>query len=150
MHQDIKILQLKINWNNLKAQVGWLVGVQRCFPHKFCHIAPVKSPDWLPLMTSGLETECDYSEKREAKQTSKQCTYTVSQKTSHLWLAIIFTYTAQLRQFLAQKVGNQNVLYFPTSPTKCFCTTWGNRKSRNCVFSLKCCMLFLPKNTKHS
>jgi len=28
--------------------------------------------------------------------------YTVSQKTSHLWLANIFTYTARLRQFLAK------------------------------------------------
>jgi len=51
---------------------------------------------------------------------------------------------------VAQKVGNQNVLYFPTSPIYCFCTTWGNRKAGNCVFSLKCCMIFLPKNTKHS
>jgi len=49
---------------------------------------------------------------------------------------------------VAEKVGNQNVLYFPTSPNWCFCTTWGNRKPGNCVFSLKCCMLF-TKNTKH-
>jgi len=28
--------------------------------------------------------------------------YTVSQKTSHLWLAIIFTYTVRLQQFLAK------------------------------------------------
>jgi len=27
--------------------------------------------------------------------------YTVSQKTSHLWLAIIFTYTVRLRQYMA-------------------------------------------------
>ena len=46
---------------------------------------------------------------------------------------------------VAEKVGNQNVLYFPTSPNWCFCTTWGNRKPRNCVFSLKCCMLFHQK-----
>ena len=43
---------------------------------------------------------------------------------------------------VAEKVGNQNVLYFPTSPNYCFCTTWRNRKPRNCVFSLKCCMIF--------
>jgi len=48
-----------------------------------------------------------------------------------------------------EKVGNQNVLYFPTSPNLCFCTTWGNRKHENCIFSLKCCMLF-TKNTKHT
>jgi len=47
-----------------------------------------------------------------------------------------------------KKVGNQNVLYFPTSSNLCFCTTWENRKSQNCIFSLKCCMLF-TKNTKH-
>jgi len=47
---------------------------------------------------------------------------------------------------VTEKVGNQNVLYFPTSPNLCFCTTWGNRKPKNCVFSLKCCTLF-TKNT---
>jgi len=25
---------------------------------------------------------------------------------------------------VAEKVGNQSVLYFPTSPNYCFCTTW--------------------------
>jgi len=50
---------------------------------------------------------------------------------------------------VAEKVGNQNVLYFPTTPNWCFCTTWGNRKPGNCVFSLKCCMLFHQK-TWHS
>ena len=46
---------------------------------------------------------------------------------------------------VAEKIGNQNVLYFPTSPKQCFCTTWGNRKPGNCVFSLKCCMIFHQK-----
>jgi len=49
---------------------------------------------------------------------------------------------------ITEIVGNQNVLYFPTSPNLCFCTTWGNRKSEKCIFSLKCCMLF-TKNSKH-
>jgi len=31
----------------------------------------------------------------------------------------------------------------------CCCTTWGNRKRENCVFSLKCCMLF-TKNTQNT
>jgi len=48
---------------------------------------------------------------------------------------------------VTKKVGNQNVLYFPTSPNLCFCTPWGNRKPENCVFSLKCCMLY-TKNTR--
>jgi len=48
-----------------------------------------------------------------------------------------------------EEVGNQNVLYFPTSSNLCFCTIWGNRKHENRVFSLlKCCMLF-TENTRH-
>jgi len=43
---------------------------------------------------------------------------------------------------VTEQVGNQNVLYFPTSPKLCFCTTRENRKTDNCIFSLKCCMLF--------
>ena len=35
---------------------------------------------------------------------------------------------------VTEKVGNQNVYYFPTSPNLCFCTTWENRKRENCVF----------------
>jgi len=77
--------------------------------------------------------------------------YTVSQKTSHLWLAIIFTHSSITIIFgtnVTEKVGNQNILYFPTSPNKCFCTTWGNRKPGNCNFSLKYCM-FLTKSTQN-
>jgi len=54
---------------------------------------------------------------------------------------------------VAEKVGNQSLLYFPTThttPNLCFCNTLGNRKPGNCVFSLKCCMLFHQKNTNHS
>jgi len=47
------------------------------------------------------------------------------------------------------KVDNQSLLYFPTSSKLCFCTTWENRKPENCVFSLKCCMLF-TKNTRNT
>ena len=46
---------------------------------------------------------------------------------------------------VAEKVGNQNTLYFPTTSNWCFCTTWGSRKPGNCVFSLKCSMLFHQK-----
>jgi len=28
---------------------------------------------------------------------------------------------------VTEKIGNQNVLYFPTSPNLRLCTTWGNR-----------------------
>ena len=48
---------------------------------------------------------------------------------------------------VTEKVGNQNILYFPTSPNLSFCTSWGNRNRENCVFSLKSCMLF-TKNTR--
>jgi len=48
-----------------------------------------------------------------------------------------------------EEIGNQNILYFPTSPNLCFCTTWGNRKRENCVFSVKCCMLF-TENTRNA
>jgi len=51
---------------------------------------------------------------------------------------------------VAEKAGNQSVLYFPTSLNQCFCTTWGNRNPGNCICSLKWCMLFHQKNTKHS
>ena len=44
---------------------------------------------------------------------------------------------------VAEEVGNQREFYFPTSPNCCFCTIWGNRKRRNCGFSLKCCILFI-------
>ena len=47
------------------------------------------------------------------------------------------------------EVGNQNLLYFPTSPNLCLCTTWGSRKPENCVFSLKWCMLF-TKSTRNT
>ena len=36
---------------------------------------------------------------------------------------------------VTEKVGVQNVLYFPTSLNLCFCTTWGNRKHKNCLFT---------------
>jgi len=44
--------------------------------------------------------------------------------------------------------GSQNVLYFPTSPNSCFCTTWGNRKPGNCEMHLNAAC-YLTKNTKH-
>jgi len=46
---------------------------------------------------------------------------------------------------VAENACNQNILYFPTSPSLCFCTTWGNMKPGNCVCSLKCRMLFHQK-----
>jgi len=63
--------------------------------------------------------------------------YTVSQKTSHIWLAIILTCTVLITIIfgtsVTEEVGNQNMLYFPTSPNLCFCTTWENRKPKKCI-----------------
>ena len=50
---------------------------------------------------------------------------------------------------VTKRGGNQTVLYFPTSPNLCFCTTWGNRKPENYTFSVKCCMRF-TKNTPNT
>jgi len=57
--------------------------------------------------------------------------------------------TTIFRTSVTEKVGNQNILYFPTSRNLCFCTTRGNRKPEKCIFSLKCCMLF-TKNTRNT
>jgi len=81
--------------------------------------------------------------------------YTVSQKNvppltcynidMHGLIAIIFGIS------VTEKVGNQNILHFLISPNLCFCTTWGNGKPENCVFSLKCCMCMLfTKNTRNT
>jgi len=40
------------------------------------------------------------------------------------------------------------MLCFPTSPISWFCTTLRNRKPRNCVFSLKHCMLLCQRTQK--
>ena len=61
---------------------------------------------------------------------------------THVSIAIIFGTS------VTEKIGNQNVLYFLTSPNLCFCTTWGKRKLEKCIFSLKCCMLF-TKSTQN-
>ena len=42
---------------------------------------------------------------------------------------------------VTEKVGNQKMLYFPTSHNYCFCTTLQNWKHGKCVFSRKCFML---------
>jgi len=58
----------------------------------------------------------------------------------------------RLRYFLHtcyRESRQSNILYFSTSPNLCFCITWGNRKPENCVFSLKCRMLF-TKNTRNT
>ena len=49
---------------------------------------------------------------------------------------------------VTKKVTNQTMPCFPTSLIQWFCTTLRNRKPRNCVFSLKNCMLFCHRTHK--
>jgi len=67
----------------------------------------------------------------------------------NLYTCIYGSIATLLGTNVAERVGNQSVLYFPTSPNSCFCTTWGNRKPGNYVFS-QMLHAFLPKHTKHS
>ena len=66
--------------------------------------------------------------------------YTVSQKTSHLRLAIIFTYnpiTIIFGRSVTEKVRNHTMLCFPTSSIQCFCITLQKRKpKRQCTGAL--------------
>jgi len=58
--------------------------------------------------------------------------YTVSQKTSHLRLAITFDthewILITIGKDVTDKAGNQKTLYYATSNNLCFCTTWQNGK----------------------
>jgi len=51
---------------------------------------------------------------------------------------------------VAEKVGNQNILYFPTSPNQCFCTAWGTENPEIASFHLNAACCFTQKTTKHS
>jgi len=66
--------------------------------------------------------------------------YTVSQKKSHLWPAIILTHMNGFWFFFWQKcydkVGNQKTLYYATSNNLCFGTTWQNAETRTSHISL--------------
>jgi len=45
-----------------------------------------------------------------------------------------------------QESSQSKCTFFPPHLTSASaCTTWENRKPRNCIFSLKCCMLFHQK-----
>ena len=51
-------------------------------------------------------------------------------------------------RYVTKKIGNSKLFYFSTSPNLCFYTTWWNRKPRNCIFLLKCCILFCQQTHK--
>ena len=79
--------------------------------------------------------------------------YTVSQKNVPPLICYNLDVHDSITKFFGtsvkEKVGNQNVVYFRTSPNLCLCTTWRNRKPENCVFSLKFCMLFTKNTLKY-
>jgi len=72
--------------------------------------------------------------------TSQVSIYTVSQKTSHLWLAITLMHVNGFWYFFGRnvtdKVGNQKMLYYATSNNLCFCTTCQNGETWKSHFSL--------------
>jgi len=64
--------------------------------------------------------------------------YSVSQKTSHIWLAITLTHMNGFWYFFGRsvtdKIGNQKTLYYATSSNLCFCTTWQNAETQTSHF----------------
>ena len=46
---------------------------------------------------------------------------------------------------VADKVGNQQTLYYATPNNLCLCTTWQNGKTRKLHSSLKCCISALSE-----
>ena len=62
--------------------------------------------------------------------------HTITMTVMHEGILII------LSRYVTKKISYSKLLYFSTSHNWCFYTTWWNRKPRNCVFLLKCLMLF--------
>ena len=104
-------------------------------------------------MTSGLEMECDYSEKREAKQTSKQCTYTVSQKKCHYFygynLVMHESILIILGRNITENVRSQSLLYFPPHLTSASALPGetGNPEIASFHLNVACC--FANKHKTH-
>ena len=66
---------------------------------------------------------------RHAQSECDSCMYTVSQKTSHLWLAITLMHVNGFDIFgrnVTNKAGSQKTLYYASSNNSCFCTTCQN------------------------
>ena len=84
------------------------------------------------VYSHSIRTRCD--------QRFRPHIYTVSQKTSHLWLAITLTHMNGFWYFFGRnvtdKIGNQKTLYYATSSNLCFCTTWQNAETRKSHISL--------------
>jgi len=93
-----------------------------------------------------------YSIVKHTNDTKRSTLYTVCQKTFHILTCYnIDTHdpmTIIFGRSVSMKVIDQTTLCFPTSPIYCFCTTLRNRKPRNCVFSLKRCILLCQRTHK--
>jgi len=50
---------------------------------------------------------------------------------------------------VTQRVSNEKMLHFPTSPNLCFYITWWKTKPGNCFYSLKCSFANKHKRTKY-
>jgi len=58
--------------------------------------------------------------------------------------------TINFGRSVTEKVTNQTVVCFPTSPIWWFCTTFRNRKPRNCIFLFNIVSCFANKYKTHS
>ena len=144
---------------------------------RYCAACDHKIDDAAECGQLGIPNLDDYFQTRFATLNSKRqvsdvygmykwenclkCIYTVSQKTSHLWLAITLTHMNGFRYFFGRnvtnKVGNQKTLYYATSNNLCFCTTWQNAKTQKSHFTqLDCvthtmhlCAIFLKEKNCH-
>jgi len=129
------VLHMSSQYGKLWLTNGWDRFGSLGHPSKFQHLAFVTAATSLtggqPNFARCLAVSCAGT------------LYTVSQKTSHLWLAITLTHEWILTFFgrnITDKVGNQRTLHYATSNNLCFCTTTKNGKTRKSHFSLECCI----------
>ena len=84
------------------------------------------------------------------RTTQRESIYTVSQKASHLYNLLDFTLHCSIASIfgtnVAEKVGNQKVLYFPTSHSQCFCTTRETGNPEIASFHLNAVCFFTKKH----
>ena len=125
-------------------------------PKHFCSLStwslkrqPVHNTIAIAVFTTTLISQAS----RKTKAAVKLLMYSTPclKKTSHLYNFVYVLHTQFNCDNFWHKCCRESrqskcrLLYFLTSPNECFYTTWGNRKPGNCVFSLKCCMLFHQK-----
>jgi len=123
--------------------------VQHCLPSVFFMVhLPLNRVVFLQFLNFRVSSTFQLSHYFAGQCDWLQFVHCVSKNIPPLTRYNLYVHSSIARIFginVAENVGNQNILYFPTSSNYCFCTTWGNRKPGNCVFLLKCCMLFHQK-----